>query len=282
MKLYNGETVGITFSVEDFINYYNSASVVSEEALSDYLYKIKDTFNNLYLKLTGKIDDKAVMDILSNRFEILHRLKRVKFVEIKDILVSKPENFKGKYVDYTLDLINSSKAITEDTEKTLHNLKLAIASFINEYKEDKVFTVYGATYFKNTNKLIESHQKEISKYFPVANGSTKAYLGDVLKTLNDFEALYKNIEVLDKTINPTTLNFISKLTEECAQLVDSLINHNTKTNVLARNDHVKKELINAIHIAAREVEFTNYLYANTLIFYGCFKNITDEVIKFTD
>ena len=279
MKLFANESVDIKFSTEKFVDYYNSSNVIAEEALSDYLYKIKDSFATLFKKLSGSVNDKAVLDITSTKFETLHKIKRLKFVNVKDYMVSKPENFKGKYIDYTLDLVNVSGVIVGDVEATLNNLKLAIASFINEFSESKVSSLYGAVYFKKTEKLIEQNKREISKYFPIANGSTKAYVGDLLKTLNDIEALYKNIEVLDSTLNTTKISYISKLTNECADLVDSLIEQNTRSNVLAKNDTAKKELINAIHISAREVELLNYLYSNAIIFYSSFKNLTDELNK---
>lgn len=282
MKLYStNEQIKLSFSQEEFVNYYSTSVIISQEALSDYLYKIKDTFSTIYNKLATKID-KPVIDITTNKFETLHKIKRLKFFNIKDHITSKPENFKGKYVDYTLDLVNSSNVIAENTETTLNNLKLAIASFINEYSEEKIYTLYGSTYFNKANKLVESHTKDISKYFPIANGATKDTIGNLLKTLNDIEALYKNIEILDNNLNLTKINYIAKLTNEAAELVDSLIEQNTKTNILNNNNQAKKELISAIHITAREVEFLNYLYSNAIIFYGSFKNLIDDLNKLAD
>lgn len=282
MKLYApNQDFKLSFPEEKFINYYSSSVVISQEALSDYLYKIKDTYSNIFSKLTSKYD-KPVIDITTNKFETIHKIRRLKFNNIKDYVTSKPENFKGKYVDYTLDLINSSNVIANDTETTLNNLKLALASFINEYSEDKLHTLYGSVYFKKSSKLIEEHTKEISKYFPIANGSTKDTIGNLLKTLNDIEALYKNIEILDSILNLTKINYIAKLTNEVAELVDSLIEYNIRTNILNNNNHAKKELISAIHTAAKEVEFLNYLYSNTIIFYGVFKNLIDDLNKLAD
>jgi len=267
------------FSTEDFCGYYQTASVISNEALSDYLYKIKDAFSTTFNRLTSSTSNKVVIDTTSTKFETLHRVKRVKFIDLKDYITSKPENFRGKYVDYTLDLINVAGVIVPNTEATLGNLKLAIGSFINEYSENKVSKLYGTVYFKEAEKLIEGNRKEIAKYFPSNNGSTKAYIRDVLKTTNDVESLYKNIELLDTILNLSKIEYIAKLTSECVSLVDGLITHNTKTNMLANNNNIKKELISAIHISAREVEFLNYMYANTIIFYGSFKNLIEDLNK---
>jgi len=280
MKLYHDTPNSpISFTLEQYHYLINSSSVISEESLSDYFYKLKDIFSTAFKALTVKDTDKLVRDVESNKFEVLHKVKGIKFIDAKAYMTSKPENFKGKYVDYSLDLINSSNIILADTESTLNNLKMAVASFINEYSEDKVFTLYGATYFSKSSKLIEEHRKDISKYFPYDNGSTKAYISDILKTFNDLDSIYKNIDVLGTTLNLTKINFIAKLTTDTSELIDSLIDQNTKTNVLARNSEVKKELINAIHTTAREVEFLSYLYANAIMFYGTFKSLTDDLSK---
>ena len=283
MKLFSEQDkIALNFSMEEFRGHYQSAKVISAEALSDYFYKVKDVFSNVYNSLSTATNDQVVVDTTSTKFETMHRVKRVKFIDIKDFITSKPENFRGKYVDYTLDLINASKVIVENTESTLNNLKLAVSSFVNEYSENKVSTLYGAVYFKEAEKLIEENKKDITKYFPESNSSTKAYIRDVLKTNNDVESLYKNIEMLDSILNLSKIEYISKLTNECVGLLDTLIDQNTKTDMLTKNDTIKKELISAIHISAREVEFLNYLYANAVVFYGCFKNLTQDLNKAVD
>lgn len=283
MKLFSkNEVIKQDLTLEQFVERYSTSVVISEENLSDYLYKIKDTFTNVYNKLSSSVNDKVVIDTISTKFETLHKLKRVKFIDIKDYITSKPENFRGKYIDYTLDLINSSRIVSENTEITLNNLKLAVSSFINEYSDNKVITIYGSTYFKEANKIIETNKKDIAKYFPDSNSSSKAYIKDILKTNNDIEILYKNIEILDSIINLSKINYIAKLTKECSELIDSLITQNTKTNMLSRNNNIKKELVSAIYVSAREVELLNYLYANIIIFYGVFKNLIEDLNNIID
>ena len=280
MKLFNENTVHpVSFSLEQYSTMVNHASVISEEAMTDYFYKLKDVFATAFKTLSLNGSDKILTDIESTKFETLHKVRNIKFTDAKAYTVSKPENFKGKYIDYSTDLISISKVIVEDTEACLSNLKMAIASFINEYSDKKVFTLYGAVYFTKTDKLVEEKKKEVAKYFPTANGQTKACVSELLKTFNDIEGIYKNIDTLGNTVNYSTINHIAKLTAETSELIDTLIVQNTKSNVLVKNNDVKKDLVNAIHTAAREVELLNYMYANAVMFYGCFKNLADELNK---
>lgn len=283
MKLFsNQDKFDSLFSTEDFRGYYQTASIISTETLSDYLYKIKDIFSITFNRLSNSINDQVVIDTTSTKFETIYRIKRIKFIDLKDHITSKPENFRGKYIDYSVDLINVSKIMIENTELTLNNLKIAISSFINEYSENKVSMFYGVTYFKETEKIIEKNRKEINQYFPDKTGTTKAYIGDVLKTTNDIESLYKNIEILDTILNISKIDYISKLTNECIAIIDVLIEQNTKSNILSKNNNIKKELISSIYISAKEVEFLNYVYANAIIFYSSFKNLTQDINKIID
>lgn len=283
MKLF-GQTDKIkpNLSVENFREYYANANTISEEALSDYLYKIKDMLSTTYDRINGNTNDKITIDTVSTKYEVLNKLKRIKFTEIKDIFTSKPENFRGKYIDYVSDLINVSSEIASNTEFTLDNLKLAIAGFINEYSEDKIITLYGSSYFTNAEKLTEKHKKEITKYFPDNNSSTKAYVSDLLKTTNDIDSIYKFIVTLDETLNYDKLMKISKLTNDCVLLLENIIEQQAKSNILSKTDSVKKDLIRAIHITATEVEFLSYLYSNIVMFYGTFRNLTKDITVAVD
>jgi hypothetical protein len=278
MALFDNEEVMIkTFSMEEFVEYYSQTQVVSTEALSDYLYKIKDTFSTVKKKLTSSTNDKVVIDVTSTKYETLNIIKRLKFVEVKDFITSKPEGFTGKYVDYTLDLVNASNKLVGDAEETLNALKVAVGSFINESPSVASTSLYGASKYKETEKILKDIKNDISTYFKSKDTNTKARIKDVLKSLNDIEALYKNIEILDSSINQTTIEYIGKLSNDLAELIDSLIAHNASTKILTNNDKAKKELVAAIHIAAQEVELLSYVYSNVIIFYGVFNNLIEDL-----
>lgn len=281
MKLFQkSDTFVLDYSLEQYSSIFNTSETVAVENLSDYFYKLKDVFNSVIKTIASRDVDKIIRDTEHSKFEVIHKLKRANFNDFKDYMVSKPENFKGKYIDYSADLIKTANFIYPDTIKCIDSLKIAVATFINEYAEDKIFTIFGTTYFTQSKNLVSREQTNIATYFPVANNTTKASVKDVLKTFNDIEPIYKNINTLGSILNDKNMTNISKMTQEVADLVDILINQYSKTTGTFKNDDVKKELISAIHIAAKEVEFLNYLYANSVILYGSFKNLTDELKKF--
>lgn len=279
-KLFAGEAApSVQFSTEDFRSYYNTASVISQEAITDFFFRLKDSFATLGSSVASLDNDKIVTDVLATRFETSHVAKRVRFVELREETVAKPEKFKGKYVDFTQDMIQASIILVENTQESLSNLKMAVASFINEYSEDKVATLYGISYFKDAEKVIEARRKEIAQYFPSSNTTVKAHVGDLLKSMTDIETLYSDIQTLDSVLNQSKIEHINKLSHEVSELIDVLIEHNAKTGILLKNDSMKKELINAVHIVAKEVEFVSYMYSNIIFFYSAFKTLSEKVIE---
>jgi hypothetical protein len=278
MKLYSSyDATILNLSNEQFVNHVNNASVIAQESLFNFLYKIKDTFNVMANNINTKGLDKPAIDSTSTMFETLHNLRSLNFVNCRDYMVSKPENFRGRYIEYTEDLIRVSYLVHNETEKILNTLKMAISSFINEYKENNISTIYGVSHFNKIDRLINDNNKIIRKYFPDKNSSTKTYIKDVIRSFNDIEPLYINIEKMDEVLNTKKLKNLSKLTTDCVSLIDNLIEVNTGSNIFEKSSTAKKELITAIHNTARCVEFVSYMYSNIYIFYGTFKNLTDEL-----
>lgn len=279
MRLFEGESTKILhFSQEQFNAYYQNATVISEEAISDFFYKLKDSLSTIQNRLVNSNHDRIVTDTLSTRFETEHVLNRLNFLYIKDELIAKPENFKGKYVYYIADLILASEEVVKNTESTLNSLKLAISGFINEYSENSVQTLYGGVYFKEANKLVEKTTKDIAKYFPTKNNSVNAEVGDLLKSFKDIPIIYTSIQTLENILNESKINNISKLANEASELVDVLIEQNTSSGILLKNDYLKKELVNALHICGKQVELVSYLFSNAIFFYSAFKKLSELLI----
>lgn len=264
------------------IDYFLTNDYIAQEAFSDFLYKIKDKINNFKIILTREINDRATLDVINTKFEMLNRIKRLNFYLISNEITSKPENFKGYYVDYSLDLLKVAKELLPHVENTLNLLKTNISTFINEYEKSNLHTLTFGNYFTKTELFLETHRKAIAKYFPLSNGSSKARIKDILRSLNDIPALYDRIRELDNTLNLAKIEFINNLGKEISDLVDTLIEYNRKTRVFEENSEVKKSLINAIYITAKEIELLAYVYSNMVIFYGAFKHLMDDLKQLSD
>lgn len=244
-----------------------------------FFNQIKDSVNTINAVIFDATKQRAVIDALSKQYQTEHAVKHLDFVYVREEYVPIPENFKGKYVDYLDDLINTSSLMVQDTYKTLDNLKLAVSSFINEYSENKVHTLYGVSYFKASQKLIDKHTNDIKKYFPAKTNAVKAPIGSVLKSLKDVEELYGKIQTLNTFINDKTIQELQKQSNDVVALIDALIEQNIRSGILLKNNDSKKQLIDAINTAAREVEFVSYLFSNTVFFYSAFQKLSEKLIE---
>jgi len=279
MRLFDtSESISLTLSQEEFKEYYKTASVISQEALSDYLFKIKDMTSTLTSRIFDLDKDKIAIDFSSTRFETEHVIKRINFNEFKHTVVNKPINFKGRYLDYSKDLLVASTTILEDSIKTLTTLKLAIGGFINEYSENKVNLLYGYQYFKDSEKIVDKYTKVISSYFPNKNSSVKAPVSDLIRTPSDVTNIYSVLSDISNIVNEKSIEQVSTLTKDVTMLVDSLIEQNKSSGVLLKTERTKKELIEALHIAAREVEALAYMYSNIIYLYSAIKNLSEHIL----
>lgn len=279
MKLFAGGVIETPkLSQEQFNAYYQTASVVSMEAISDFFFKLKDSIATINNSLFTLDEDKSLTEVLSTRFETEHVAKRLKMTNLKDHTVLIPEHFSGKYVDYIQDLTLVTSEATKNVDQTLSSLKLAISGFINEYSEDSVTTLYGGVYFKDAEKLLTRHTAIISKYFKKNTNSVKSRVGDVLISFTDIPDIYKGLVTLDGVLGVAKIKEISKVANEASELVDVLIEQNRNSQILLKNDHVKKELMNALYIGAKQVEFVAYLYSNILFLHKAVKALSDLMI----
>lgn len=280
MKLFTS-TDKITLPLESYRQYFISSSYIANEDLVDYFYKIKDIFTESIDKITFAYNNKMTYDILEDRHYFFHSLKKVKFTDIASLYISKPENFKGYYLDYFNDLVLQIEEQMSTVFASIEKVKYFISYYINEYKSD-VFDVNSSlNYFKSIEKDIETTYKNISSYFKANDHTTKTEFKRVYRTFSDFEGIYKLIETLDKRNIDSNIKLIEKESKSCSELVDTLIENNIKARGKLINDEVKKNLTEATYTTAKQIECISYLFANLITFYGVFNNNKRDIIEFS-
>ncbi len=277
-KLYSNEHIPTQVkSLEEFVAFYNSSTVVSAESLDSFFSKLKDTFHSA--KRTVTSSEAIVNNLLLTRFQTESVIKDINYIDFKETTVEVPENFKGKYIDYLKALLEIAETLNSTTTNTLNHLKLSISSFMNEYKEDKVFTLYGTSYFQETEKELKENKKLLKPFFPTDSRSVKAKVSSVLYTLKDVPELYNKAQELEKLITFEDIKKANRLASEASDLIDVLIENNKNSSVLLKNNQTKKDLIFAIQIAAEQVEFQNYIYANMTFLYAAIQKLSEAILN---
>lgn len=279
-KLYTKDsTPVITLSAEQFIRYHKTAAVISTENLDVYLSKIKDTFLGVD-RLVDVKTERFFKEVDSNRYETISRAKKVKFVNFRSEVVSKPEQFKGYYLEYAEQLNKSGEVITELVDVLLSNLKLAVSTFINEYNLEKSDMMYGSKSFTDGAKILEHEKGAIASYFKAPAGKVRDKVQDLLKSNADFEPIFKEFDTLKKVYTEERHKEIQAHVKSVTELVDVMIDLNIKSNVLNRNDALKRQLMEAIHTTAQVVEFHYAMYAHTVFLAKAFTELTQTLNNF--
>lgn len=272
------ESPKLHLSAEEFVEYYSTSSVVSQEAISDYFHALKDSIANTVTRLFDGNVEKAMLDATSNKFEVLNVAKRVHIAHLSDEYVTVPEGFQGLYTDYLKHLTKTSEDMFADTVQLLNNLKMAVAGFVNEHKDGNVLSVYGVSYAKLSEAKCKKHRESTSKFFSSKKGTSKTQATNVIRSLGDVETIYRGLPELSAVVSSAKVAEIQKLAVEVSEMIDVLIEQNTQSAVLTNNSSAKREFINMVHVGAKGVEFCGYLYANTIYFYNGVKSLTDTII----
>lgn len=279
MRLFSKDEppIKLDLSLEYYKEYFNDTTVISTESITDYFYKIKDLLNTSVNTIFNLNADKIFNDVNSSKYEVIHICKKFNFANMAENIVSKPEGFKGFYVDYANDLLIAAKYSVEASIKILEQLSTVICYYINDYKEDNVYITNIKSLIKTNEKTLIQNKDKVQPYFKHNSATTKTPFKSVFRRMGDVELIYANIASLNEAVSIDKLANINKLATNCSELVDVLIDMNTKSNGKLINDAVRTDLTNATYLAANQVEFAAYVYSSIVNFYGVFYNTTEEI-----
>jgi hypothetical protein len=268
MKLYTEETTHkSSLSLEQYRQMFETSDVISQESLSDFLYKIADAFNTVYTTIIAKYSDDDVKEIFSSKLEVQNKVKNLDFTMTSENIVTVPENFKGKYIDYITDLHSSASDLYKLTIESGDLTKMALADFINNSNLDKLNTLYGFAKVELQSKIAQKHKDKIANYFPYNNGVDKASLRTVLKTYADVKPILEYVEKLDQLVNKDTLQNVNILYNNISDLLNHLIAEVGTQNIKINNTSIKKDLEKMLYNFNNTMTAFGYTVYNIKNFY---------------
>lgn len=268
IKLFSDEAISPDdFSLEQYMRMFDNCEVVSAESLSDYFYKIIDALNTIYNSAISKYTDDDVKDIFSYKLEALHKVKNLNFTTTSENIITVPENFKGKYIDYAKLLHATVSDLYTITVESGNLTKLALADFINNSNLDKLNTLYGHSKVDLHARSAVKLRDTISKYFPYKNAVDKASIRSVLKTYSDVAPIFEYIEKIDKIVNEKTIIEIHSMYSTISDLLNHLIESVSAQNIVIPNTHIKKDLEKMLFNFNKIIETFGYAVYNIKNFY---------------
>lgn len=280
MKLYNQtDKIVPNVSMEKFLEQYATSSVISTESVDLFLAKVKDSLQAGVAKVYSD-EPRYIEEMLSNKRVTIVKAREVKFQYFAQETVSKPESFSGYYTQYLKELLVVSNEVSHATDYLLDTLKMTVGSFINEYNDEKQDQIYGAVAYSNAAKKIESHKKSIANYFKAPAGKVKTQVKDVLKSLQDMEVLYSQMEPISEIFTDAKVKALGRKISSVTDMVDALVQVNMTSGVLTKKKESKDKLLNAIHTTAEYVEYYHALLAHWVFFCKAFTDLTQALEKF--
>ena len=280
MKLFaNDPPYTLTQSACQFKQMYASSSVVSTESISLFFAKVQDSFSDALDSVVSP-KEQYVLEALSQKRVALLQAKQVKFQDFSHEVVSKPELFQGYYTDYLKAMLLCVQEVAKKTEHLIETLRMTVATFINEYSDDKVDQIFGAIVYQNATKSLPDYKSQLTKFTKAPSGKFKTKAGDVLKSLQDIPTLFSQVELIESVFSKEGVARIQQQVHAVSELIDSLVEVNLTSGVLTRSEHSKQKLIEAIHITAQYVEYYHVLLAQWVLYCKAFNELTQALIKF--
>lgn len=261
----------------EFIAQHATLATISVESASVFLGKAKDSMNTFAQAFNMSDDQKPFTDALKSRHEVCALVKEVKFIDFRHHVISKPESFKGLYTVYAEDLKKAGVLATELVRSCSDKLKLLLSTFINEYKDSQIDSVYGYYDFKDAETKLDKNKRVMAGYFTGASNKVKTTPDEVLKNFTDIPDLYDQLTFIGVIFSKATLTKTNRDVQDLAEMVDALVAHNVTSKILTNNNDAKRQLMECIDITARCVEYHSALYAQALMLCTSFKSLTDAL-----
>lgn len=281
MKLFTSEDSIYKISMEDFPTYYHSLNSVSTESLLDFFNSLRDKFSYFINSLVNFNEDYITIDVNKYRHEAISRAKKLPLEAIADKVITKPRNFKGKYIEFAPKLYSATRDTLEDTRSLINLLLPYLRELINNSNnKDYIITTLPISTLHESKKLLEKEKETITSFFPYNNQVVIAKFKEVFIAPRDIEAIYKTIDEIDSTISTELLKKeIQTKIKELYELTTILSDLEKDFQLFDKTTNAKKILVDYLFHLAYLTEFVAYLYTNINLFYKAIQEASVAIIE---
>ena len=281
MKLFTSEDSIYKISMEDFPTYYHSLNSVSTESLLDFFNSLRDKFSYFINSLVNFNEDYITIDVNKYRHEAISRAKKLPLEAIADKVITKPRNFKGKYIEFAPKLYSATRDTLNDA-KSLINLLLPYLRELINNSNNKEYTITQLpnSLLHDSKKLLEKEKELITSFFPYNSQVVIAKFKEVFIVPKDIEVIYKTIDEIDSIISTELLKKeIQSKIKEIYELTDILAKLEKDFKIFDKTTNAKKILVEYLFHLAYLTEFIAYLYTNINLFYKAIQDASVAIIE---
>lgn len=224
---------------------------------------ITNLFGNVrsYMSNLLSSSSEELKDFTKEQQTILRKLKDQTFLELSEVLVPIPENFRGKYIEYLCTLESIVKDCFNVCLTNISDFRNHLSLFLStsDYKKSVRDL---STKYKALEKYRTDHLKTLGRYFPKDTSSSRTMLKNVVDRIKDFEEIYAICNRLSNIVAGVNVTKIKESVDDCYETLTVITN-----NLSHDNTSVSKEAAKSLSVATYEmakfVEFVAVLYFDT-------------------
>lgn len=193
------------------------------ETFRNIIPNLSHEMHQFYDRLVAKDEIDNVIVELNDSYKTLEKkLPDATYTNLKDIVVSVPEGFKGNMLDYLKFLQHLSDNLFKDANSILGGYRSVLATFISN-KEDKVSLQDYTDTYRRVKKQREEVVEQIKKFYPGTATNSKKRLSDVVERLSEVHPMVDLARKMNSDRHQQNLKQVSTVTRECVELLDILV-----------------------------------------------------------
>ena len=231
--------------------------------LSNMISTVRNMFPDLLNKLSTGFNACNDLPQVKPEFSkeqkfVLAEMHVKQFLDIADVKIDTPENFKGKYLDYISCLIKEAKHTQHLSADVLKPFVVYLSQFVSN-KEAKLSTKDMTRTYSTLEKTRLESIKELDRFVSESHKTTTT-IGDVISRRADFNTLFNETFVLNKIINDTDLKIVKDNVKTCVDLMNTIVKQSQDNTLTTISPEVTKNIAYGATELAKQVEFLAVLH----------------------
>lgn len=195
----------------------------------------------------------------ADRRKLLKLCEEFSYSAYSDMLITVPENFKGKLVPYFMVLLEQGKEVAQEGKRIVADFNIELAKYLSD-ADIRSSMSSNENYYKLVRSKRESYAKAISVFFGKTD-SSRARLGDCIERFADLVEVFQLEDKLHNTKKQQDFKSIVIEVQKCTDLL-SLIQRRIEAGEFDKmSAQMAKNIAKGSYEVAKYVEYlANYGY----------------------
>ena len=244
-----------TLSIEDL--QANDSTVVFNQVLPQLVHQLNAVKEGLLSPFT------ALTALFSSKEKkVLSHLDAINYIEISQSLVSVPEGFQGKFVDYLKLLESLSTQAYQDANEFIKEYHLLLSSFITN-KEDRISAKDLSFYYNRMEQRTLERTKEIAEYFQAPTKLNRVKFQSVVDRLADVQEIDRLAKQIKNQHTTDSLKGIELSVNKIVAMLDIIIHQMKQEDTSKISRQAARNLSEGAYHLARYIEYVSLTHFRT-------------------